>query len=1414
MMRVSSQRDAPEPPLAAGGSESSEDRSRMLAPGLIAVALVAAVLITVGIGRALRVSLERKAVSDCRSWLPAVAQGRLENVQNWLEEGLRDAAVVADHPDTMRVLSGTEDARRLTELLDSVVRSHGFTRIRLRGRDGRILADSGENQAAATKPFLTVLDAGGLPSVDLTSDPKVGDAIVFRQPVAQGGRRGFVEIVDHSVSDLVRLMAPPRGSPMNVQTSMVFPGKRSPVVVSNTSLSEPAKEAIVRLALDAIAHPGQPHFTRVALNGQGQRFAALTPVPGTSWWIVATVGRKRVLGMADSRARRLTWLTASLIATIFAIGLAGWRHTHVVHLREVARSQARYRAIFESAPVALIEADLTGVISAVSALQEQGIRTLRNYFKEHEAETRRIMGLVRILSANESAITLYGVSSAGELAQTGGTLAFGDDFSPYAQWLGSLAAGDPLFEAEISMVLPGGERRIGFVRIQNPASPEEARHSVVSILDITSKKRAEEALAEAEERYRTLFQGAADAIFIHDLEGRILEVNEVACRQLGYACKELAGMTVQAFTAPEEVKYVAKRLEELRRDGRVTFASQHVARDGRRIPVEINGRIISYRGRTVAMSIVRDITQRETALAEIRFLNRLLEIRSRANRIIAEARNPSTLLDKVCASLVDEGGFGLAWIVTPGGSGGLPRMAAAAGPRGGFLAKIRELFERGNGLSTLCGEVLRSGTRRVIQDLLDDTGDMLGLRQAASESGFRALAVVPIVRETGVMASLAVCSRASGVFSDKVVVLLEELGADLGFALQALEIRRALERSEQRYRLLFERNLAGVYRSSVDGRIIDCNAAFAQIFGFASRQELLQAKVWDLYPSPEIRHKFLKTLSREKALVAYEQPMQRKDGSPLWIVLSASLIEDKHGELHEIEGTLMDLTERRRVEEDLERTAQRLEEAQRIAHVGNWEWDPGKDVSYWSEELYRIAGLEPCPFNTPVSRRLEHVHPDDRDIVRRAEETLFDGEDGYAIEYRLIRPDGTVRVVLDRAEVVRGADGRPIRVFGTVQDLTGFRALEEQLRQAQKMEAIGRLAGGVAHDFNNILQAMMMFTDELGLEPSDPKKTAKVTDALKEQLQRAASLTRQLLLFSRRETAKPERLDLNEVVSAMTAMLQRLVREDIQFSVVTGKKQILVTADRSQLEQVVMNLVVNAVDAMPEGGQILVKTLCRDEKPGWGCLEIVDTGHGIPEDIRGHIFDPFFTTKEAGHGTGLGLSVVHGIVAAHGGKIDVASTPGKGTTFIIRLPLARGERKEPSGAHPPIPEAGRGERVLLVEDNPAVREGLQDTLESLGYTVTAVESAEAAEAYAEERPDILLTDQILPGKTGLELATSLRSRWPGIPIILMSGYSEDEALKGMVSNGQIRFLQKPAPLAQLAGELRAALDEAEDKPQV
>jgi CheY-like chemotaxis protein/two-component sensor histidine kinase len=358
------------------------------------------------------------------------------------------------------------------------------------------------------------------------------------------------------------------------------------------------------------------------------------------------------------------------------------------------------------------------------------------------------------------------------------------------------------------------------------------------------------------------------------------------------------------------------------------------------------------------------------------------------------------------------------------------------------------------------------------------------------------------------------------------------------------------------------------------------------------------------------------------------------------------------------------------------------------------------------------------------------------------------------------------------------------------------------------MEAVGQLAGGIAHDFNNLLQALMSQIQLLQSRSEDPQGVVSLSRELEQQVGRGASLTRQLLLFSRRETVKPEKLDLNEAVRDATSMLKRLVRANIALGLEFSPGPLRVEVDRGQLDQVLMNLAVNASDAMPEGGKLTIRTGADAGQTVW--LTVEDTGHGIPAVIRDRIFEPFFTTKGVGKGTGLGLSVVHGIVAQHGGRIQVESDVGKGTTFRITLPRA-GSGEFPAAAELPTPAQelpeGKGERILVVEDEEIARQGLHDILASLGYRVVAVGSGEEAGGLPGDPGfDLLLTDLMLPGIAGPALAATLKERWSALKVILMSGYTEDEAVRRGVGSGLVRFLQKPFDMKTLAREVRAALD--------
>jgi len=495
-----------------------------------------------------------------------------------------------------------------------------------------------------------------------------------------------------------------------------------------------------------------------------------------------------------------------------------------------------------------------------------------------------------------------------------------------------------------------------------------------------------------------------------------------------------------------------------------------------------------------------------------------------------------------------------------------------------------------------------------------------------------------------------------------------------------------------------------------------------------------------------------------------------------------------------------------------------LSESQRIAHIGSWSRDVATCATSWSPETYRIFGVSPETFVRSDEKFLSLIHPDDRAAILAWVNARLAGEGPPDLEYRARLPDGSVRYIQSRAVVVRDAENKPIRMVGTAQDITERKQAEARLAQAQKMESIGRLAGGIAHDFNNLLTVINGYSLFLlgKLSPGDPLRVG--LNEIHKAGERAAGLTMQLLAFSRKQVLEPRVLDLNHVVSELRPMLGRLLGEDVELRVELSAEAGTVCADPHQLEQAVMNLVANARDAMPHGGKLLIETASveLDERYAqshpearagrYVLLAVSDTGVGMDEQTRRQIFEPFFTTKGAGRGTGLGLSMVEGIVAQSGGHIEVYSEPGHGTTFKIYLP--RVEEAAAVSQPEAAPALGGEETVLVVEDQAEVREYAAAVLKAYGYRVIQVESAgEALLLYERERGgiDLVLTDVVMPNVSGRELADRLEKLQPGIKVLFMSGYTDNVIVHHGVLEAGALFIQKPFSPEQLATRVREVL---------
>ena len=504
-----------------------------------------------------------------------------------------------------------------------------------------------------------------------------------------------------------------------------------------------------------------------------------------------------------------------------------------------------------------------------------------------------------------------------------------------------------------------------------------------------------------------------------------------------------------------------------------------------------------------------------------------------------------------------------------------------------------------------------------------------------------------------------------------------------------------------------------------------------------------------------------------------------------------------------------------------------LEKAQEVAHIGSWvaELD-GSDRLTWSKEMFRI--LEETEVEGPSTRTEamgRYVHPDDREALRIARETALASGQSLEIDHRVVTTSGAVRWVHTRADIVRSADGRPLRMVGTLQDITERRELEEALRQSQKLEAIGRLAGGISHDLNNALTIIIGYAELVASALAENDAVRQDVEQIRRAAERAESITRQLLAFSRKQWLEPRVFQVGEAVQDLGRMLDRLVGPRIELVTVVDDALPPIYGDRGQIEQAIVNLAINACDAMPSGGTITLRAAAVEADaafvrthqpmtPGrFVEISVADTGHGMTPDVLAHMFEPFFTTKDVGRGTGLGLAMVYGTVQQSGGFIFVDSQPNQGSVFRLYFPPAPSQQQE-SQVRASMPAPVHGVTVLVVEDEPSVRGLVTAALRRDGYQVLHAESGKAAiDAAAQAgRIDVLLTDVAMPGMTGIELASTLSRTQADMRVVVMSGHPPNLVSMPKLER-PVEFLAKPFTPRELRQRMYAVLADVTSQPE-
>ncbi len=928
-----------------------------------------------------------------------------------------------------------------------------------------------------------------------------------------------------------------------------------------------------------------------------------------------------------------------------------------------------------------------------------------------------------------------------------------------------------------------------------PAMAAFANHTSIAL----DNARLFAAVQQAEAKYRRLFESASDGILVIDpATGRILSANPKAVVMTGLPQAELLTIRVHDLHPPDVVAEARRQFEAICERGQNVYEMPIVRRNGSAGVVQISATTFDIDGRPMVQWLMRDITAHQRAE----------RIRGAAYRISEAALTASDLetlfrsIHHIISELMPANNFYIALYDETTDMLSFPY----------FVDEYDEWSPPKKPEKGLTEYVLRTG-----KPLLASPDVFRGLvqRGEAALVGVDSIDWLGVPLKTGeqTIGVLAVQTYTEGVrYSDEDKAILTFVSAQTALAIGRKRAEEALRESVNKYRMLVEQAADVISITDPQGDYIEVNSKACELLGY-TREELLQMNMADLIPPEDLAAQPIHFAElRAGQTVLTERRLRHKDGSLVLVETSARMLEDGR-----IQAIVRDITGRKRVEAALRESEERLRLAVSAAQLDTWEWDILTDRT--SSGGYRLM----APPAGTYESFMAWVYPADREVIEQAVQRTVENGEPYDVEFRTVRPDGSIRWQASQGQTLRDESGRAVRLIGVTQDITERKQAQEALRQAQKMESLGVLAGGIAHDFNNLLVAMLGQAS-LALAQLPPESAARAhVGKVVKAAERAADLTRQMLAYSGRGQFEKRSLNLNALIQENLHLFEVAVLKNVQLRSLPAEPLPTIEGDVGQLQQVIMNLIINAAEAIGERlGTVRVTTgvqevSAEDDQlwrytgeplaPGeYVVLEVSDDGSGMSVETLSKIFDPFFTTKFTGRG--LGLAAVLGIVRGHRGGLSVDSEVGRGTTFRLLFPAGGEASSEPIAPRAAAPAGASPGLVLVIDDEAPVREAVADILEIEGVQVVgAATGAAGIDLYRDRVAEIglVLLDLSMPGMTGDETLRRLREINPDIQVVLSSGYSEAEATRRFTGLGLVGFIQKPYDAASLVEVVREHL---------